>query len=1319
MKTNTFYKTLLLLLLMVGSLNVVRAAATVNIPTTSGQYISWNDAVIAGSGSVENDGANIGSTKKNTVVTFTINNTVAQDYVLTFATGTQNAAKMQVELTNSSSETVLTKNIEIPYTGSWTPTTTNNILLSDLPVGTYTLTMKSNDNTNSGYFGNWGKLTFYTTSSYDTAPGTIHVANGTHSGCKVEGGGNVGYVSNNTSATYNFICTDPGVYKMTIPMSKYGDGTITTTVVDSENGQEASTVWTMVDASNYENKDILIEGKLTAGIKTMNMAFATTSSYLLNYKDFTMTRVYDDIAAVSAVSIDEQTVTTGAKSDWYCALPAGYGATTTFGVTHTNGTIAVSAVDGSSNAVAVTDNGDGTYTIDTPAMGTTTTVTLTQTANDDCYAPKKYYTFQILHIGEMSLTAVNVDGKAVDVLDAINASPYSATYNGCYTTAPTVTATQIDDAPATVDAPTISGSTYTYTIHGSMAGETITRDYTLVLDNVHVFAPTGSEETVDIKANGGTIESNTWTNGVYTLATTSLDSYNQYFKMNGNSYTISVPADVVVKQVIMKDCSNNYAGNDARLTAVSSTGATAYVPVENKYYHDSERARHDIIVNLDNHTAGTDIVLTQPKSGQPMAWIQLTIEKQAITTAPVVTGQQVTVVNNHAVAALTFDREMTTTTATINGGTVTAEGGSATLYFPIWNLDYSRSYTLAIAAGAAQDTYGNSNAEAINIAVNTAAKPDVEKAVFDYVVSTADELKAAISAIDATNTSASAARKVIFLKNGTYDLGSTGTNTVQWVNAHNISFIGESKDGVVICGTSSDISNPVLNIRYGSGQYLQDLTVRNLTDFDKSTPVGVSVAVYGGNKAVFRNVAMQAQQDTHVTGERAYYIGCQFFGSVDFICGGGDHFFDQCQFVITNSGYITAPSTNSANKWGYVMQNCTIDKYVGSYTYEADGNFSLGRPWQNEPRNYWLNTRMNVKPSSNGWGSMGTLPTHFYEYNSTDSKGNAIDLSSRGNSPSSTNKYTPVLTAEEAAKFTVENVLGGTDSWLPTEECVVLSAPTSLSMTGTTLSWAAVDDARCYVVFKDGAYYRNLTATTLDLTETGVYTVKAANLNGGLGAASDGLTFVEMDEAADYTPVAATLATVKLTRSIKAGKWSTICLPFDMTAEQVTTTFGTGVKLAAVSSYDSGNKVLSTVTATTIKANEPCFIKVASDFSSATISGVTIVDATPEKVISGEFKMVGTYASGLIPSDAYFVSNNQLFKSNGTDNIKPFRAYFAHVPAGARLVFFDDETTGISAELNDKAEMTNDNTFFDLQGRRVTQPTKGLYILNGRKVVIK
>ena len=44
--------------------------------------------------------------------------------------------------------------------------------------------------------------------------------------------------------------------------------------------------------------------------------------------------------------------------------------------------------------------------------------------------------------------------------------------------------------------------------------------------------------------------------------------------------------------------------------------------------------------------------------------------------------------------------------------------------------------------------------------------------------------------------------------------------------------------------------------------------------------------------------------------------------------------------------------------------------------------------------------------------------------------------------------------------------------------------------------------------------------------------------------------------------------------------------------------------------------------------------------------------------------------------------------------------------------------TGISATLNDKGQMTNPHVY-DLQGRKVANPTKGLYIVNGKLVVVK
>ncbi len=49
---------------------------------------------------------------------------------------------------------------------------------------------------------------------------------------------------------------------------------------------------------------------------------------------------------------------------------------------------------------------------------------------------------------------------------------------------------------------------------------------------------------------------------------------------------------------------------------------------------------------------------------------------------------------------------------------------------------------------------------------------------------------------------------------------------------------------------------------------------------------------------------------------------------------------------------------------------------------------------------------------------------------------------------------------------------------------------------------------------------------------------------------------------------------------------------------------------------------------------------------------------------------------------------------------------------------YSGETTGIGATLNDNGEMINDNVY-DLSGRRVENPTNGIYIINGRKVVVK
>lgn len=1104
-------------LLLAGSVSLF---AGTTIPLSTGSYLTISDSETSGNIKKETSG-NLGSIKNGATATFTLTNESAQEMVLCFLTGTSNtnAPTVTVTLTDGSKELYTSGVVAIANTRGFTPVTKHVFDLGTVPAGTVSLqfSFAASDNNyvcNLGSIGVYNKLAYLAT--LDEMPGDITLSKGKYETARIEDkNGNVGYMKNGASASYpSLYATYGGTATLNIGLVHLGDGTLNVQIVDLSSG-------------NIEvNKDIAITkdvckglddatsfelGNIKAGYKSMKMTVSTTASWLCNYKALSL-GIDGARAAITDATIDGLTTDAGDVTDWKCYLPYNFAAeNVTIGLSVENGTVTATAVNDEGGTVVVTKDGNN-FTIPVPAHNKYTDVTFTLTPDDGFSAPKSTYTYRVSRIGEISLTRVTVDGAVVDVLTDINNSEtdYTATVASCYTSKPTVAAVQIDEMNATVGEPIVDGNTYTYTIHGSIGGGTITRDYTLVLNNVHIYTPTSEETAVAIKNNEGERTNGVWTNGVYTMATTSLDGYNRYFKMNGDIYTISVPADIAVKQLIFKECQNNYAGNNARLQSVTSEGATAYIPTENKFYHSSEGKQYDLVVNIEGHTAGKDIVFKLPKSGQPMCWIELTTVKVAPNTAPVKTAESVTINDNDAVVALTFDRVIANdVTATIGGNTVTAQGGAATLYFTAWDLAYESNNTLTIAEGAVKDEYGNVTNAAIEVAVKIPAKT-VVKAGYDHVVSTIEELMEAFAEVNKSNTSATAARKTIFIKNGEYNLGTevgTGKSLVQ-LTCYNVSLIGESRDGVILYGETDGISNPVLNLRDRTGFYLQDLTVKNTYDYDSVTLKGVAVAIYGGDKTIMKNVRMLSNQDTQVTGHRAYFEDCDIHGTVDFICGAGDNYYYHTNLVLENRGgnVVVAPSTNASQRWGYVFDHCTIKPMEGA-TLVTDGSYNLGRPWQHEPRANFLHTTMEVLPNAAGWTSMSDLPTHFYEYDSRDGSNAVVDLSGRTNSPTSTNTYKPILTDEEAAAFTARNVLGGTDAWDAAALAAQVDAPANVVLNGAVMKWDEVEDAMLYVVFKDGAFFAQTTDATCSLTVSGKYSVKAANRFGGLGAASDAVTY--------------------------------------------------------------------------------------------------------------------------------------------------------------------------------------------------------------------
>ena len=185
-------------------------------------------------------------------------------------------------------------------------------------------------------------------------------------------------------------------------------------------------------------------------------------------------------------------------------------------------------------------------------------------------------------------------------------------------------------------------------------------------------------------------------------------------------------------------------------------------------------------------------------------------------------------------------------------------------------------------------------------------------------------------------------------------------------------------------------------------------------------------------------------------------------------------------------------------------------------------------------------------------------------------------------------------------------------------------------------------------------------------------------------------------------------------REYTADKNSTVCLPYALDETQASA-LGTFYEPTAIA---SGTVTMTSVTKT--EANVPYMLKAKGTKVSAEMVEVK----KPTGALAGtEIRFVGTYSGTTLShtdtKQYYCFTTDGTFIHVETDDVhvKPFRAYIALDSALGRSldIDFGDGTTGIK---NLKVGV-EDNVYYDLQGRRVLYPKKGIYIQNGKKVIIK
>lgn len=185
------------------------------------------------------------------------------------------------------------------------------------------------------------------------------------------------------------------------------------------------------------------------------------------------------------------------------------------------------------------------------------------------------------------------------------------------------------------------------------------------------------------------------------------------------------------------------------------------------------------------------------------------------------------------------------------------------------------------------------------------------------------------------------------------------------------------------------------------------------------------------------------------------------------------------------------------------------------------------------------------------------------------------------------------------------------------------------------------------------------------------------------------------------------------TATIGSTGWSTfVCgAPLDFTGIS-------GVKAYIVTGH-SGNAITTTQMIGTVPANTPLLLEGTTTAIPVAASSLTDVSANLLKAGTG------AAVSKEDGKTKYVLSakeGNAVFKKiNATDATVPAgKAYleFAEEILAPELdIVFNGDVTGISATLVNNEKVNSE--VYDLQGRKVMNPAKGLYIVNGRKVIIK
>ncbi|MEU5093509.1 pectinesterase family protein [Streptomyces sp. NPDC020996] len=278
-------------------------------------------------------------------------------------------------------------------------------------------------------------------------------------------------------------------------------------------------------------------------------------------------------------------------------------------------------------------------------------------------------------------------------------------------------------------------------------------------------------------------------------------------------------------------------------------------------------------------------------------------------------------------------------------------------------------------------------------------------------------VQAAIDAVPSGNT----APVTITIKPGTYREKVTIPADKPYITLRGT---GDSADDVVIIGNRNagdyGTAGSATVVALGHDFAAAGLTMANDFDENSSDTGDQALALYlNADRTTLDDVRLLGDQDTFLVNSdaRAYVSDSYIEGAVDFIYGGGIAVLDRCAIYEKRAtgGPITAASTPAERAYGFLVYRSTV---TGANT----GKTQLGRPWRQNAQVVYRESALSATiATAQPWTDMSTSTwrnARFFEYRNTGAGAGV-------------NGNRPQLTDAQAAQYTPQKYLAGTDGWNP------------------------------------------------------------------------------------------------------------------------------------------------------------------------------------------------------------------------------------------------------------------------------------------------